>query len=91
MKYLKQHIQTFAIFMLLMIAGSITNHALAAKVTYHILTLPIPDPAIPGNYNYHMKDAVIGHRLEAFKVVVDNQTTVELPAHYKSPLATGFT
>lgn len=27
----------------------------------------------------------------AFKVVVDNQTTVELPAHYKSPLATGFT
>ncbi len=57
----------------------------AAKVTYHILTLPITS-------DYHMKsDVVVGHRLEAVKVVVDKQSTVELPAHYKSPLATGFT
>ena len=56
----------------------------AAKVTYHILTLLID------NTIYHMVDAANGHRLEAVKVVVDNQTTVELPAHYKSPLATGF-
>ena len=62
-----------------------TNEAWAAKVTYHILTLPI------NNDIYHMKDAVSGKRLEAVKIVVDNQTTVELPAHYKSPLATGFT
>ena len=57
----------------------------AAKVTYHILTLPID------NDIYHMVSAANGKRLEAVKVVVDNQTTVELPAHYKSPLATGFT
>lgn len=38
-----------------------------------------------------MKDFVTGWRLEAVKVVVNNQTTVELPAQYKSPLATGFT
>lgn len=73
--------------MLLLITGSITNHAWAAKVTYHILTLPI-DPLY---YDYHMKGLVTGWRLEAFKVVVDNQTTVGLPAQYKSPLATGFT
>ena len=72
--------------MLLLIAGSITNEAWAATVTYHILTLPID----PSYYDYHMKSGVTGHRLEAFKVVVDG-TTVELPAHYKSPLATGFT
>ena len=75
----------------LLLAGGIVNGVWAAKVTYHILTLPIPNPATPGNYNYHMKSDVIGHRLEAFKIVVDNQTIVELPAHYKSPLATGFT
>lgn len=56
----------------------------AAKVTYHILTLPID------NEQAHMVSAVNGHRLEALKVVVDNQTTVELPAHFKSPLATNF-
>ena len=73
--------------MLLLIAGCITNEAWAAKVTYHILTLPIN----PSVYDYHMKAAVTGYRLEAVKVVVDNAGTVELPAHYKSPLATGFT
>ena len=70
---------------LLLLFGSMTNEAWAAKVTYHVLTLPI------NNDIYHMKDAVSGKRLEAVKIVVDNQTTVELPAHYKSPLATGFT
>lgn len=86
MKYLKLHIRTFAIFMLLLLGGAM-NEAQAAKVTYHILTLPIN----PSEYDYHMKSAVTGHRLEAFKIVVDNQSTVELPAHYKSPLAIGFT
>ena len=82
MTNMKLYIRTFAIFMLLLIVGSITNNAWAAKVTYHILTLPIN----PSYYDYHMKSTVTGHRLEAFKVVVDNQSTVELPAHYKSPL-----
>ena len=78
-----RYIALMIAFMLL--AGGMGNEAWAAKVTYHILTLPI------NNSIYHMKAAVSGHRLEAVKIVVDNQTSVELPAHYKSPLATGFT
>lgn len=69
------------------VSSAIVNDVWAATVTYHILTLPID----PSRYDYHMKSEVTGHRLEAFKVVVNDQTTVELPAHYKSPLATGFT
>lgn len=79
-------IRIFTLLLLLLMAGA-TNEAWAAKVTYHILTLPID----PSYYDYHMKSTVVGHRLEAFKIVVDNQSNVELPAHYKSPLATGFT
>jgi len=70
----------------LLLAGA-QNSTWGATVTYHILTLPI-DPTT--RYDYHMKSAVTGHRLEALKVVV-NQSTVGLPDHYKSPLATGFT
>ena len=72
---------------LLLIVGGGMNMMWAAKVTYHILTLPIDSTS---RYNYHMKPVVHGYRLEAVKVVVDNQTTVELPAHYKSPLAKNF-
>lgn len=82
---MKRYLHIIYILGLLLIVGGITHNAWAAKVTYHILTLPI------NNSIYHMKDAVSGHRLEALKIVVDNQTQVELPAHYKSPLATGFT
>ena len=71
----------------LLLAGGVMNSVWAAKVTYHILTLPIN----PSTYDYHMKPLVTGWRLEAVNVVVNNQTTVELPAQYKSPLATGFT
>ncbi len=74
-------------FLLLLMTGGVANEVWAAKVTYHILTLPIDSTS---RYNYHMKAAIHGHRLEAIKIVVDNQTTVELPAHYKSPLATNF-
>jgi hypothetical protein len=84
---MKQYIQKFALLMLLLLVGGMANEAWAAKVTYHILTLPID----PSRYNYHMKSTVTGYRLEALKVVVDNVDQVGLPAHYKSPLATGFT
>lgn len=57
----------------------------ATDVTYHILTLPID------NSIYHMKAEISGKRLEAFKITVKGQSTLELPAQYKSPLATGFT
>ena len=76
-----------ALVSILLLLCCMVNEAWAAKVTYHILTLPIDSTS---RYNYHMKAAIHGHRLEAFKIVVDNQTTVELPAHYKSPLATNF-
>ena len=73
--------------MLLLMVGGMLNGAWAANVTYHILTLPI-DPSV---YDYHMVDAVTGHRLEAFQVTVNNWSTVDMPSQYKSPLATGFT
>lgn len=68
-----------------MFIGGTMNEAQAATVTYHILTLPI------NNDIYHMKREVSDKRLEAVKIIVDKQTTVELPAHYKSPLAENFT
>ena len=69
---------------LLLLVGA--GDAWAATVTYHILTLPID----PEYYDHHMVGAVTGYRLEAVKVVAYNQTSVELPAHYKSPLAMNF-
>ena len=75
----------------MLLVGGMTSEVWGATVTYHILTLPIPDPAVEGNYDYHMRSAVYGYRLEAFKITVYDQTAVQLPDHYKSPLATGFT
>ena len=69
----------------LLLAGGVMNSVWATNVTYHILTLPID------NNIYHMKGEISGKRLEAFKITVNNQNTLELPAQYKSPLATGFT
>ena len=70
--------------MVVLLVGGALHSVWAATVTYHILTLPI-DHSV-----YHTKAAYDGYRLEAIKVVVNNQTTVELPAHYKSPLAENF-
>lgn len=87
MKQIKLYIRTITILLLIFLSGTM-NEAWAATVTYHILTLPIDSV---NRYNHHMKAAVHGWRLEAVKVVANNQSTVELPAQYKSPLATGFT
>ena len=65
-------------------AGGTTNEVGAAKVTYHILTLPI------NNSIYHMNATFSDKRLEAVRVIVDPATKVELPAEYKSPLAKNF-
>ena len=70
--------------MLMLLLGSVSNSVWAYKVTYHVLTLPINSSAA------HMVSAVNGKRLEAVRAVVDNATTIELPAHFKSPLATNF-
>ena len=91
MKILFRHTRVFTFLLTLLLLAGVANKAWATDVTYHILTLPIPDPLVPGNYNYHMASAVTGKRLEAVKVVVNGQTQLELPAHFKSPLADNFT
>ena len=65
---------------LMLLLGSMVNEAWATDVTYHILTLPID------NSIYHMKPELSGKRLEAFKITVKKQTSLELPVAYKSPL-----
>ena len=74
---------TTLIFSLLLLGG-IANEAWAAKVTYHILTLPI------NSTTAGMVDAVNNKRLEAIRVIVDNAATIELPDNFKSPLAENF-
>lgn len=85
MKILFRHTRVFTFLLTLLLLGGVGNKALATDVTYHILTLPID------NSIYHMKDEISGKRLEAFKITVTGQSQLELPAAYKSPLATGFT
>ena len=82
----KLHIRLLVVLMMLMVGG-VANEAWAqTKVTYHIRTLKI-DPST--GYNYQMVSGVTGYRLEAIKVVVD-QSSVELPSQFKSPLATNY-
>lgn len=77
-----RHIAYFLLTLLLL--GGMASEAWAAKVTYHVLTLPI-DASTAG-----MVSAVNDKRLEAIRVIVDNAATIELPAHFKSPLAKNF-
>lgn len=79
------HHRIFTFLLTLLLLSGVVNEAWATDVTYHILTLPID------NDIYHMKDEISGKRLEAFKVTIKGQSQLELPAQYKSPLATGFT
>ena len=71
----------------LLLAGA-ANQAWAIKAYYHILTLPIN--TTEGYNTYHLNAGFNGYRLEALRVMVDNAQIVELPAAYKSPLATNF-
>ena len=91
MKIKFRHPRVFTFLLTLLLLGGVGNKAWATDVTYHILTLPIPNPLVEGNYDYHMASAVYNKRLEAVKVVVNGQTQLELPAHFKSPLADNFT
>lgn len=77
----KQHIIQV---MLLLLFGGMANLAWAYKVTYHILTLPM------SSATYNIKSDYDGKRMEAIRVIVNNATTVELPDHFKSPLAKDF-
>lgn len=82
------HHRIFTFLLTLLLLGGVVNEAWAIKAYYHILTLPINTTE---GYNiYHLNDAFDGYRLEALRVMVDNAQNVELPAAYKSPLATNF-
>ena len=77
---MKIQIRHIALMLTLLLLGGVVNEAWATDVTYHILTLPID------NSIYHMKPELSGKRLEAFKITVKKQTSLELPVAYKSPL-----
>lgn len=80
-----RHIRHIALILTLLLFGGMVNEALAHKVTYHVLTLPMDHTK--GN----TLAAVDGYRVEAVRTIVDDGNTVELPAHFKSPLAKNFT
>ena len=77
--------RVFTFLLTLLLLGGVANQAWATKVRYHILTLPFDVK----NYNNTVvyKEDI---RVEALLVVVNDASTIELPAQYKSPLATGF-
>ena len=85
---MKIQIRHIALLLLMLLLGGMVNETWAAgyKVTYHILTLPINT----SRYDYHMNAAFDGKRLEAFRYVENNATTIKLPDTYKSPLAKNF-
>ena len=70
--------------MLLLMAGGIVNEVWAKKITYHILTKPFT----VRNYN-NTGDYKINIRVEALQCTSE-ESTVGLPAQFKSPLATNF-
>ena len=77
-------IQIFALLLLLVMAGSISNEAWAKKVTYHILTKPFT----VRNYN-NTGDYKANIRVEALQCTSE-ESTVGLPAQFVSPLAKNF-
>ena len=81
---MKIRVKHIAMILTLLLIGSMVNEAWAYKVTYHILTLPM------SSSTYNIKSEYGGKRMEAIRVIVNNATTVELPDHFKSPLATDF-
>ena len=75
----------FMMALLLMVGGHSPAWA-AYTVKYHILTLPMTADR-PGN----TKSEYYTWRMEALRVIVDNQTTLQpLPTHFQSPLAENF-
>ena len=80
----KTRLQIIRIFALLLLFSSTANEAWAAKVRYHILTLPFS----VRNYN-NSGNFRTDIRVEALLVINDAEA-VGLPEQYKSPLAKNF-
>ena len=85
MKIQFRHPRVFTFLFTLLLLGGMANSAWAYKVRYHILTLPF-DVKNHNNSAVYKEDI----RVEALLVVVNDSSTIELPAQYKSPLATDF-
>ena len=84
MKILLRHIRLLSTLLLLLMTVS----SYAAKVTYHILTLPINRDGGIGklhDWNFNSSFANDTYRYEAL-VCTSTSTTVELPETFKSPL-----
>ena len=82
----KLHIIRIFTLLLLLLTGMGNEVWAAYKVTYHILTLPMTSTR-PGNTD----PTYYGWRTEAIKVEVASASTIQLEAHFKSPLAKNFT
>ncbi len=85
---MKLQLRHITLILTLLLLGGLANEAWAGyKVTYHILTLPMDHTKGTANTNATYD----GWRTEAIKVEVANATTIQLEAHFKSPLAKNFT
>lgn len=79
-KYIRNSVLIFALLLL----GGMANEAWAKKITYHILTKPFT----VRNYN-NTGDFHSNIRVEALQCTSE-ESTIGLPAQFKSPLATNF-
>lgn len=85
-----KRIQHIALILTLLLLGSIANGAWA-KVTYHILSLPMTTKQLDGTDHQAgtLQDFQSNVRVEVLRVV-SSTLTVGLPFEYKSPLATNY-
>lgn len=85
MKILFRHTRVFTFLLTLLLLGGTASESYAAKVRYHILTLPFNVK----NFNNSGPKYPQNIRVEALLVISDAET-VGLPKEYQSPLATEF-
>ena len=92
MKIQRRFTRTLYIILLLLILGGATNEAWA-KITYHILSLPISTKQHPGTNHIEGDGALVDFqtnvRVEVLRVV-STDLHVNLPFEYKSPLVTTY-
>ena len=92
MKIQRRFTRTLYIIGLLLILGGATNEAWA-KITYHILSLPISTKQHPGTNHIEGDGALVDFqtnvRVEVLRVV-STDLHVALPNEYKSPLAKNY-
>ena len=82
--------RVFTFLLTLLLLGGVANHAWA-KVTYHILSLPMTTKQLNGDNHQAgtLVDFRTNVRVEVLRCV-SNTLTVGLPTEYKSPLATNY-